>query len=69
MFRKFGPVYLPGNAFGIVLTLWTAFIAERTFAMVDRQSHSVSDTLLGAVPIIGTMLLLLWLLAARSAKA
>jgi hypothetical protein len=68
MFRKFGLIYLPSSVGGAVLTGWTALIAVRTFVMIDRNSHSASDTLLGAAPIIGTMLLLLWLLAARSAK-
>jgi hypothetical protein len=67
VFRKFGHIYLPSSISGTALCLWTGFIAEQTFVMVDRHSHSVSDTLLGTVPIIGTMLLLLWLLAAKSA--
>jgi hypothetical protein len=68
MFRKFGPIYLPSSISGAALCLWTALIAERSFVVIDRHSHSVSDTLLGAVPIAGTMLLLLWLLATTSAR-
>jgi hypothetical protein len=69
MFRKFGPLYLPQNVAGALLCLWTAFVAEQTFVLVDRHSHSASDTLIGAAPIIGTMALLLWLLAGEASKA
>ena len=65
-FRKIGPLYVPLGPFGWVLSLLTLFIAFRTFVMVDRQSHSVSDTLIGAAPIIAVLALLLWLVAARS---
>ncbi|HUO97935.1 MAG TPA: hypothetical protein VMU01_04670 [Rhizomicrobium sp.] len=65
-FRKTGPLYLPASAAGWALSLLTAFIAVQTFLMVDSHSHSASDTLIGAGPIIATLALLLWLLAAHS---
>ena len=68
MFRKLGPIFLPSSIGGAALCLWTGLIVVQTFVIVDRHSHSVSDTLLGAVPITGTMLLLLWLLAAKTAQ-
>lgn len=68
-FRKFGLLYLPISIVGWLLTLLTGFIAARTFLMVDRYSHSASDTLIGAVPIIAVLFLLLWLVAARSTKS
>jgi len=67
MFRKFGLVYLPASPAGFAVCLWTGFVAAQTFFMVDRHSHSVSDTVMNAVPIIGTMAMLLWLLTAHSA--
>ena len=65
-FRKSGPIYLPNSPVGWLLTLATGFLAVRTFQMVDRWSHSASDTLLGAGPIIALMVGLLWLLATKS---
>ena len=65
-FRKIGPIYVPASITGWLLSLLTVFIAVQTFLTVDRHSHSASDTLIGAVPIIATLTLLLWLLAARS---
>ena len=65
-FHMFGPVFVPTSVVGWLATLWTAFVAVSTFGMVDRHSHSNSDTLINAVPIIGKMLALLWLLAWRT---
>jgi hypothetical protein len=36
---------------------------------VDRHSHSASDTLIGAGPIISTLAMLLWLPAGQVSKA
>jgi hypothetical protein len=68
-FYRFGPIFLPKNLTGWLLTLLTAFVAVRVFQMVDRHSHSASDTLIGAVPIIAELFLLLWIVAARSSDA
>lgn len=57
---------MPASATGWLISLLTAFVAVQTFVTVDRHSHSASDTLIGAVPIIATLFLLLWLLASRS---
>ncbi len=67
-FRRWGLIYLPHSLIGWSVTVLTLAIAARTFIMVDNHSHSVSDTLIGAVPIIAVMLVLLWLLAARSSE-
>jgi hypothetical protein len=67
-FTKLGPVYVPQNTTGWSLTILTLVIAIRTFLMVDKHSHSVSDTLIGAVPIIAILFLLLWLVAAQSLR-
>jgi hypothetical protein len=69
MFRRYGLAYLPCSVSGVLLCLWTGFIAEQTFVLVDRHSHSASDTLIGAAPIIGTLAMLLWLLAVQASKA
>ena len=65
-FRKIGVFYVPRSIMGWLVSLLTLFIAVQTFLMVDRHSHSASDTLIGAAPVIATLLLLLWLLASRS---
>jgi hypothetical protein len=62
-------LYLPCSISGVLLCLWTAFIAERTFFLVDQHSHSASDTPIGAAPIIGTLAMLFWLLAGQVSKA
>jgi hypothetical protein len=58
-FSKVGLLYVPRSTMAWLLTLLTVFFAVRIFLLVDGQSHSVSDTLIGAVPIIG---LQFWLL-------
>ena len=65
-FRRIGPFYVPRSIVGWLVSLPTLFIAVQTFLMVDRHSHSASDTLIGAVPVMATLMLLLWLLASRS---
>ncbi|MDE2183882.1 MAG: hypothetical protein KGJ78_12760 [Alphaproteobacteria bacterium] len=67
-FRKVGPVYLPCSMAGWSLTAVVVVMAARTFLMVDRFSHSASDTLLGAGPIIALLFLLLWLVAAKASR-
>ncbi len=68
-FRKSALLYMPVGIVGWALTLLTGFMAVRIFLMVDRSSHSASDTLIGAVPVIAVLFLLLWLVAARSARS
>jgi hypothetical protein len=46
-FHKFGFLYVTVSLTGWTLTLLTGFTAVRTFLMVDRYSHSASDTLIG----------------------
>ena len=65
-FRRAGRIYYPISAVGWLLTISTGFVAIRTFLIVDRGSHSASDTLIGAGPIIALLVTMLWLLASRS---
>ena len=65
-FRKWGMIYLPSSIIGWLLSLATIAISVADFLAVDRHSHSASDTLIGAAPVIAVLLLLLWLVAARS---
>ena len=46
-FSKVGLLYVPRSTMAWLLTLLTVFFAVRIFLLVDGQSHSVSDTLIG----------------------
>jgi hypothetical protein len=67
-FTKLGAVYVPKNTTGWSPTALTWVTAICTFVIVDKHSHSVSDTLIGAIPIIANLFLLLWLVAAQSSR-
>jgi hypothetical protein len=67
-FRKWGPIYLPSSLTGWLVSLVTVTMAAANFVAVDHHSHSVSDTLIGAGPVIAVLFLLLFLLAARSSQ-
>jgi hypothetical protein len=51
-FKKIGWVYIPTSVAGILLTLGVIFFCVTVFLAVDRQSHSVSDTLYGIFPYL-----------------
>jgi ACR3 family arsenite efflux pump ArsB len=67
-FRRTGPLLLPSTAVGWILSLATLFFSVQIFRMVDRHSHSVSDTLIGAAPVIAMLLVLLGLVAHLSSN-
>jgi hypothetical protein len=67
-FTKLGAVYVPKNTTGWSLTTLTLVSAIRTFVTVDKHSYSVSDTLIGAIPIIANLFLLLWFVAVQSSR-
>lgn len=50
MFKKWGWVYRPSNIAGWMITLIDLALIVLVFAAVDRNSHSVSDTLIGVFP-------------------
>ncbi|MBM3908054.1 MAG: hypothetical protein FJ363_08235 [Gemmatimonadetes bacterium] len=69
MFRRFGWFHLPVSAAGFVITVGALAFCVQVFLAVDRQSHSVSDTLYGVYPfIIPTLLLLDWV-GSRTSRA
>jgi hypothetical protein len=45
-FKKTGFLYMPVHVIGVLITLMTAAITVFFFVAIDRQSHSVSDTLI-----------------------
>ena len=44
-FKKAGWIYLPTSIIGVLITLITLFMLVQEFWAIDRNSHSVSDTL------------------------
>lgn len=68
-FKKFGWVYLPVNIPGfLVAAVFLAFCLQ-VFVVIDRHSHSVSDTLYGVFPYIApAFLLYLWVGSETSDK-
>jgi len=49
-FKKWGWIYRPVNIIGWLLTFFTIFLIAWVFMVVDRNSHSASDTLIGVFP-------------------
>lgn len=66
-FRSLGWFYVPVSWSGYVITLLALAFCIQTFLAVDRQSHSVSDTLYGVFPYaVPTFLLLNWVASKTS---
>ncbi len=49
-FRPWGPTYRPTSWQGVALTLVAVALSATAFILVDRHSHSASDTLYGVAP-------------------
>lgn len=61
-FRKFGWCHYPRTWQGFLITLFVAAFLVNTFLAVDRDSHSVTDTLYGIFPFwVTTFLLYEWI--------
>ncbi len=68
-FKRLGWLYLPISLPGMVITLGALAFCAQVFWAIDRQSHSVSDTLYGIFPFfVCTFLLLDWVAARTSNK-
>ena len=60
-FRRSGWFYVPVSVPGVIVTVGALAFCVQVFWVVDRNSHSVTDTLYGVYPfIIPTLLLLDW---------
>jgi len=69
-FRSWGWTYRPAAWQGIALVLLVAVFCVQVFVAVDRQSHSVSDTLYGIFPyVIPAVMLLNWVASKTSGGA
>ena len=61
-FKKVGWIYLPVSAAGIILTLGVLAFCVSVFLAVDKNSHSVSDTLYGIFPyFVSAFAVLFWI--------
>jgi hypothetical protein len=68
-FRRFGWIYRPVHLFGWIVTLAALAFVVQVFVAIDRQSHSVTDTLYRFYPYAApTFLGLLWLASRTSAE-
>jgi hypothetical protein len=66
-FKPWGWIYYPSSLVGIVIVLLTLAFCAQVFLAVDRQAHSISDTLYGIFPyIVPTLMLLNWLASKTS---
>ena len=60
-FKTWGWIYRPVSWQGLIFVLLTLAFCLQVFLVVDRNSHSVSDTLYGIFPyVIPAFMLLNW---------
>jgi hypothetical protein len=65
-FAPWGWVYRPVRWQGFALLIPALAFCVQVFVAVDRQSHSVSDTLYGIFPYVVPCLILLYWVASRT---
>ena len=65
-FKRVGWFYLPISVPGAFLTLAAILFCVQVFMVVDRHSHSASDTLYGVFPFFVCAFLLLDWIAGRT---
>jgi len=68
-FKRLGWLYVPISLPGMMVTLGALAFCARVFLVVDRKSHSVSDTLYGVFPFFACAFLLFdWIAGKTSNK-
>ena len=68
-FKKIGWVYIPASAIVFFITLLAVAFCVNVFWAIDRNSHSVSDTLYGVFPyFVCTFFLFNWIGGNTSVK-
>ncbi len=66
-FKPWGWIYRPNSWQGIILLLLTLAFCAQVFIAVDRNAHSVSDTLYGIFPyVVPAFMLLNWVASKTS---
>jgi hypothetical protein len=60
-FKRFGWFHIPISTAGALVSLTAMIFSINVFIVIDRHSHSVSDTLYGVFPFFAcTFLLVEW---------
>lgn len=67
-FKSWGWIYRPISWQGILAILATLAFCIQVFIAIDRNSHSVSDTLYGIFPYFVPALVLLYWVASKTSK-
>ena len=67
-FKKSGWFYVPVSLQGWIIFALFLFFALNVFWQVDKNSHSVSDTLYGIFPFVIPAFLLLDWIASKTSK-
>ena len=68
-FKPWGWIYHPSSWQGIVIVVLVLAFCVQVFFAVDRQSHSVSDTLYGIFPYVVPALMVLNWVASKTSYA
>lgn len=69
-FKAWGWIYRPVTWQGFAVSLLALAFCVQVFGAVDRNSHSVSDSLYGIYPfIVPTLMLLYWVATKTSEPA
>jgi len=67
-FKRWGWIYRPITWQGIGFVVLTMAFCVQVFIVVDRHSHSVSDTLYGIFPYFVPAIILLFWLASKTSE-
>jgi len=67
-FKKAGWIYVPASVIGAVITTLTVAFCVTVFIAIDRNSHSVSDTLYGIFPYFVSAFTILFWIAGNTSK-
>jgi hypothetical protein len=67
-FKKTGWFYIPTSVIGALISLFVIAFCVTVFLAVDRNSHSVSDTLYGIFPFFVSAFTILFWIAGNTSK-
>lgn len=68
LFKEWGLLYRPNNAFGWALTILVAIFSACILLFTDIQYHSAADTFYGAFPYVFPAILGLYVFAMRTSQ-